>query len=134
VSSFLKRRAAKGEVVGGGFIVVRRGDSSGRMRCKVTDGFLYPFEWPTREAAETEALRLSQHPNAKGSFCVLQQISEIPTSNCAAGEPGGTSNGHTEDSEKDGEEGGKESGQKTIGEEGGLISDRNDGHPPALKS
>ena len=43
-----------GEVIGGGWIVLRRGDDTGRIR----PSFM-TFEHPTRESAETEAARLA---------------------------------------------------------------------------
>lgn len=43
-----------GEVIGGGWIVLRRGDDTGRIR----PSFM-TFEHPTRESAEAEAARLA---------------------------------------------------------------------------
>jgi len=43
-----------GEVIGGGWIVLRRGDDTGRIR----PNFM-TFEHPAREAAEAEAARLA---------------------------------------------------------------------------
>lgn len=43
-----------GEVIGGGWIVLRRGDDTGRIR----PSFM-TFEHPTRESAEAEASRLA---------------------------------------------------------------------------
>lgn len=47
------RKTRPGEVIGGGFFVFRRGGNSGRVRCPE-----WPFEHPTREAADAEAERL----------------------------------------------------------------------------
>ncbi len=46
----------KGEKVGGGFFVFRRGKKTGRIGCK-RDAL--PFEHPTLAAAEAEAVRLA---------------------------------------------------------------------------
>jgi hypothetical protein len=60
----------KGEMVGGGWFVMRRGTDTGRVGCR--PGF--PFEHPTLESAENEATRLAKlHPGHK--FCVLNQVS-----------------------------------------------------------
>lgn len=69
------RRKAQGEVVGGGYIVFRRGKKWGRVRITGKDWmkFFQPFEWPTEDAALLEAERLAKkHPGEK--FCVFQQV------------------------------------------------------------
>ena len=63
----------KGELVGGGFFVFRRGKNSNRV-------FNYsgklPFEHPTLESATEEAFRLSNLiPNR--NFCVFQQVQQF---------------------------------------------------------
>ncbi len=109
---YLKKRAAKGEVVGGGFIVIRRGDGSGRFRANVTKGFVTPFEHPTREAAEAQARRLASLPDAKGTYCVLQQITAIPAGNGVGGQQGGPTDGHEKDREENRQKGREEGSQK----------------------
>lgn len=47
-------KSRPGEVIGGGFIVLRRGDDTGRIR----PSFM-TFEHPSRESAEAEAVRLA---------------------------------------------------------------------------
>ena len=68
----LKERTEKGEKIGGGYIVMRRHTTTGRVEvCPIG----LPFEWPTREAAWQEASRLaSLHPGKK--FCVFAQTNE----------------------------------------------------------
>lgn len=61
---WLKSRAERGEVVGGGYVVIRRGDSSGRLRGNMKTPFL--FEYPTLEAATLEATRLAMEDK---NFC-----------------------------------------------------------------
>lgn len=61
-----------GEHIGGGFFVVRRHTSSGRMTvCK--NGM--PFEHPTFESAATEAIRLAELQPGK-PFCVMAQLGD----------------------------------------------------------
>jgi len=64
-----KRNSRPGESIGGGFIVVRRGNGSGRLRMNE-----WPFEHGTYEDAEAEARRLSEQYPGK-AFAVLQQVS-----------------------------------------------------------
>lgn len=60
----------KGEVIGGGFFVFRRGDRTGRIRPKT-----WPFEHASFDAATTEAQRLSNmFPGEK--FVVIGQQGE----------------------------------------------------------
>lgn len=68
-------RKDKGEKIGGGYFVFRRG-SKGRIKVdieKVISKRWIPFEHPTFSAAirETEILQ-TKHPEA--NFCILQQI------------------------------------------------------------
>lgn len=52
------RQERPGELIGGGFIVIRRGNRTGRLRVPE-----WPFEHPTLEAAMAECDRLSEaHP------------------------------------------------------------------------
>lgn len=77
VSKLSRRRQTQGEVVGGGYVVFRRGKKWGRIRIKteaVKSWFFSPFEWPTEDDAIREADRLSKkHPGEK--FCVFKQVS-----------------------------------------------------------
>ena len=86
LSSYTKnlfsKREAKGEVVGGGYIVIRRGDYTNRLRVPgikavgKSPNMWGPFEYPTVEAAYAEAARLSHlHPGK--TFCVFQQINAV---------------------------------------------------------
>lgn len=68
----LKERTAKGEKIGGGFIVLRRSRSSGRVTIAPTTT---PFEHPTLSAAINEATRLAKIVPGK-KFCVFGQMSE----------------------------------------------------------
>lgn len=68
-----KARAVKGEVVGGGFFVFRRGDRFNRVGLGKGDRkFYYPFEYPTFEAAHKEAARLASL-NPGETYCVFEQ-------------------------------------------------------------
>lgn len=63
-------RTAKGEKVGGGFIVFRRHRSSGRV---ATPASTLPFEHGSFEAAEKEMNKLAKaHPGKE--FCVFYQV------------------------------------------------------------
>jgi len=65
-----RNRAEKGEKVGGGFFVFRRGSTTGRI--KINPAKL-PFEHPSLEAALREAKRLTErHPGV--GFSVLKEI------------------------------------------------------------
>ena len=69
---FVKDREAKGEVVGGGYIVFRRGKQTGRLGVKKS---AIIFEHPDFESAVTEAKRLTiANPGEK--FVVFRQISD----------------------------------------------------------
>lgn len=72
---FDKKRADQGEVVGGGFIVFRRGKKWNRVRIQFKDWmkFFAPFEHATRADAKAEAIRLSLK-NPGECFCVFQQV------------------------------------------------------------
>lgn len=59
----------KGEQIGGGFFVFRRGTTTGRIR----PGRLWPFEHPTLAAAEAEAQRLANHWPGQ-TFITVQQV------------------------------------------------------------
>lgn len=57
------------ELIGGGYFVFRRGDDTGRIRPSH-----WPFEHPTREAAEAEAAKLAAaQPGYR--FNVVQVVS-----------------------------------------------------------
>jgi len=65
-----EHRLKKGEVVHGGYIVFRRGQTTGRV--KVNPNKL-PFEHATLDKASAEALRLSRdYPGIE--FCVFHQV------------------------------------------------------------
>lgn len=49
------RKPRPGETIGGGYIVARRGDGTGRVRASQ-----FPFEHDTLEAAQAEAAKLAQ--------------------------------------------------------------------------
>ncbi|AWN47186.1 hypothetical protein DK419_13380 [Methylobacterium terrae] len=57
--------------VGGGFVVMRRGDSSNRLF-----GHPRPYEHPSLEVAQAEAARLAAKHNR--DFCVFQQVAVAP--------------------------------------------------------
>lgn len=75
LSKHMASRAQRGEVVGGGFFVFRRGRKSNRIKPEV-NGF--PFEHATLRAAEAEAARLAAL-NPGMTFVVLQQVSATKT-------------------------------------------------------
>lgn len=83
-------RKAKGEVVGGGWFVFRRGRTSGRIkpaRFGKPGTSWYPFEHASEESAKAEAERLAVlNPGLR--FCVFHQVSEAPVTepNTAAGQ------------------------------------------------
>lgn len=65
------RAQRPGEQIGGGYIVVRRGRHSHRLRLPE-----FPFEHPSCEAALTECARLSRaHPNQH--FEVWARVAEL---------------------------------------------------------
>lgn len=61
-----KRNARPGEQIGGGFIVVKRGRGSGRVRMSQ-----WPFEHPSMELAQSEAKRMSAKWPGR-TFIVIQ--------------------------------------------------------------
>lgn len=65
-------RLGRGEVVGGGFFVFRRGETTGRI--KVNPAKL-PFEHGTLEAAQREAKRLAA-ASPGITFSIFQQVGE----------------------------------------------------------
>lgn len=68
-----KARVANGEVVGGGYFVFRRGETTGRI--KINPAKL-PFEHGTLESAQREANRLSLlHPGV--TFSIFQQSESV---------------------------------------------------------
>lgn len=71
------RSERDGEKIGGGFFVFRRGDDTGRIRPSQP----WPFEHPTREAAEIQAGRLAaKYPGYR--FDVLAVVSRVSTVAC----------------------------------------------------
>ena len=60
----------KGECVGGGYFVYRRGKKTGRIGCKYN---ALPFEHDSYESAHTEAKRLAGKHIGE-TFIVLQEI------------------------------------------------------------
>ncbi len=64
-----KRPPRKGEEIGGGWFVCRRGTRTGRLRFAT-----FPFEHPTADAALEEARRLSALNPGK-TYVLLQQLS-----------------------------------------------------------
>ena len=69
----LRERTAKGEKIGGGYIVVGRHTATGRVRVSPIG---LPFEHPTAEAALREMVRLAE-ANPGKQFCVFAQIGTI---------------------------------------------------------
>lgn len=69
-------RKEKGEMVGGGYFVFRRGRSSGRIKINVEKspvGIWLPFEHASVDSAIRQAENLqAMHLNT--TFCVLQQV------------------------------------------------------------
>lgn len=72
-------RKARGEVVGAGYFVFRRGRTSRRIK---PDFKGFPFEHATLQAAEAEAARLARL-NPGNEFVVLQQVSAVTIFNDA---------------------------------------------------
>lgn len=67
-----QRRIERGEVVGGGYFVFRRGETTGRV--KINPAKL-PFEHGTLEAAQREATALAaKSPGI--TFSIFQQIGQ----------------------------------------------------------
>ena len=68
-----KKRADDGEVVGGGFVIFRRGRNSKRIH---SSRFDTPFEYPSFDTAEREMKRLSiENPHVE--FCVFYQVTSL---------------------------------------------------------
>lgn len=66
-------RIARGEVIGGGFIVLRRGRSLGRVKIDMKK---LPFEHATLEKANDEARRLAKlFPGS--TFSIFQQVISV---------------------------------------------------------
>ncbi|PWJ81559.1 hypothetical protein C7441_11091 [Pseudaminobacter salicylatoxidans] len=63
------RKARKGEVIGGGFFVFRRGDGTNRIRPSQ-----WPYEYGSQEAAEEQA-RILAKSNPGYRFDVLYVVS-----------------------------------------------------------
>ncbi len=68
-TTFDTRKPRPGEVIGGGFIVLRRGDRTKRFRTP-----LWPFEHGSLEAAQAEAAKLAL-ANPGYRFDVLSVVS-----------------------------------------------------------
>lgn len=67
-----KRNSRPGEVIGGGYIVARRGRDSGRLRMHQ-----WPFEHDTYESAHEEAQRLAVKNPGKQFVVIHQPVSEV---------------------------------------------------------
>ncbi len=114
-------KSRKGETVGGGFFVFRRGETSKRILFKAKrDGeVIRPFEHGSLKAAIEEAQRLEADA-FNGQFVVLQQVAVVdirkkhPPGNGAGGHKGGTRNGKTKDREESRQEGSEEGGEETV--------------------
>lgn len=65
-------KSRSNELIGGGYIVLRRDSNTGRVMSSPTGK---PFEHPSLEAASTEAARLAQMFRGK-RFCVFQQVAD----------------------------------------------------------
>jgi hypothetical protein len=68
------KKPRNGEEVGGGHFVMRRGDSTGRIRpC------MWPFEHPSYDSALTEAARLfHEHGGTYDILSVCGQVAPMP--------------------------------------------------------
>jgi hypothetical protein len=118
-------KSRKGETVGGGFFVFRRGETSKRIlfKAKRNGEVIRPFEHGSLRAAIEEAQRLEADA-FNGQFVILQQVAAVdirkkhPPGNGAGGHKGGHRNGHSEDSE----ENSQESRKKSSGEEKGEVT------------
>lgn len=73
--SVFPNRAARGEKVGGGFIVFRRHRSTNRV---ATPASTLPFEHGSFEAAEKEMNKLAKENPGK-EFCVFYQVTSAKT-------------------------------------------------------
>jgi hypothetical protein len=65
-----QERTKYGEKIGGGFIILRRGRTSKRIKTPWNET---PFEHPSYEAAEREMKRLAERNEGK-EFCVFYQV------------------------------------------------------------
>jgi hypothetical protein len=65
------KQARKGETIGGGFFVFRRGDGTNRIRPS-----MWPFEYASKEEAETQATALAM-ANPGYTFDVVQVVNKI---------------------------------------------------------
>lgn len=72
--SWAAKRAAKGELVGGGFFVFRRGKRTGRVAIALANHL--PFEHASRESAEAEASRLAGLTPGE-RFVVLEAVATV---------------------------------------------------------
>lgn len=68
----LPAKPRKGEVIGGGFLIFRRGKRTGRVGVKMKS---LPFEHGSLESAQTEVERLTK-ANPGERFVIFQQITE----------------------------------------------------------
>lgn len=66
------KKPRRGETIGGGYFVFRRGDSTGRIRPA-----LWPFEYASVEEANAEAARLSAGQPGEVFIVVGQQASHV---------------------------------------------------------
>jgi hypothetical protein len=76
----LKQR--KGEKIGGGYIIMRRHTTSGRVKVNPTG---MPFEHPDIISAMDEMRRLA-HANPGKKFCILQQVADCVVTEQSAAE------------------------------------------------
>lgn len=68
-TTFDPEKPRKGESIGGGYLVIRRGKKTRRVSVKTT----LPYEHPDLESAEREVVRLqSEHPGEH--FQVWEQV------------------------------------------------------------
>ena len=72
---FVQTRKEKGEVVGGGFFIFRRGKKTGRIGCKSK---AIPFEHGSLESAMGEAMRLAE-TNQGEEFAIVHEIMKFRT-------------------------------------------------------
>lgn len=66
----LPAKTRKGETIGGGFLIFRRGKRTGRIGVKLKS---LPFEHGSLESAQTEVERLTK-ANPGETFVIFQQI------------------------------------------------------------
>lgn len=60
----------KHEKIGGGFVVMRRGKRTGRISVRPGKP---PFEHPSRDSAEIEAMRLAE-ANPGETYVIMEQV------------------------------------------------------------